>query len=141
MKTLFLPAALLLALPVLASNWPQTRGPNRDSISPDVAVPTSWSERENLKWKLDLPGPGASSPIVWGDRVFVTCFSGQREDGDVSALVRHVLCVDKATGKKLWQKDYPVTQKDDEWRGMIREHGYTSNTPVTDGKHVYVLWG
>jgi outer membrane protein assembly factor BamB len=141
MKTLLLPALLLLAVPALANNWPQTRGPNRDSISTDATVPTAWSEKENLKWKLDLPGPGASSPIVWGGKVFVTCFSGMKEDGDVSGLVRHILCVDKATGKKLWQKDYPATQKDDEWRGMIREHGYTSNTPVTDGAHVYVHWG
>ncbi|QIF05720.1 PQQ-binding-like beta-propeller repeat protein [Roseimicrobium sp. ORNL1] len=142
MKPLLFSAALLtLALPAPANNWPQTRGPNRDSVSTDAAVPTHWSEKENLKWQLDLPGAGASSPIVWENKVFVTCFSGQKENGDVSGLVRHILCVDKATGKKLWQRDYPTTQKDDDWSGMIREHGYTSNTPVTDGAHVYVHWG
>lgn len=126
---------------VSAADWPQFRGPNRDGVSTDTNVPLIWSATENLKWKLDLPGPGASSPIVTGGKVIVTCFSGHKDDGDVSGLVRHVICVDKATGKKLWQKDYPATHPDDPSRGMIMEHGYTSNTPATDGGHIFVHWG
>jgi len=142
MKLLLLLSALLASsLPLAASDWPQFRGPNRDGISTDANVPLKWSETENMKWKLDLPGPGASSPIVSGGKVIVTCFSGNTRDGDVSGLVRHVVCVDKATGKKLWQKDYPAPHPDDPASGMIMEHGYTSNTPATDGEHLYVHWG
>jgi outer membrane protein assembly factor BamB len=124
-----------------AGDWPQFRGPNRDGVSTETNVPLTWSATENMKWKLDLPGPGSSSPIVTSGKVIVTCFSGNKDDGDVSGLVRHVVCVDKATGKKLWQKDYPATHPDDPSRGMIMEHGYTSNTPATDGEHIYVHWG
>ena len=124
-----------------ASNWPQFRGPNGDAVSDDKAVPLKWSASENMKWKLDLPGAGASCPVVWGDRVFLTCFSGQNENGDTSGLVRSVVCVDKNAGKLLWKKDFPAPQPEDPWQGMIREHGYASNTPVTDGKAVYAQLG
>src|SRR5690242_8513740 len=89
-------ALLASSVCLSAADWPQFRGPNRDGISTDTNVPLRWSATENMKWKLDLPGPGASSPIVAGDKVIVTCFSGNKEDGDVSGLVRHVVCVDKA---------------------------------------------
>lgn len=139
---LLVPAALaVLSTLVMADDWPQFRGPNRDGISPDATVPLTWSATENLKWKLDLPGPGSSSPVVVGGKVIITCFSGHKENGDVSGLVRHVLCVDKATGSKLWQKDYPAPHPDDPWRGFIMEHGYTSSTPVADAERVFVHWG
>ena len=131
-------ASSLCAAP---SDWPQFRGPNRDGVSTDPKVPLTWSATENMKWKMELPGPGASCPIVSGDKVIVTCFSGHKSNGDVSGLVRHVICVDKATGKRLWQKDYPAAHPDDPSRGMIMEHGYTSNTPATDGEHIFVHWG
>ena len=134
-------ALLALAAALPAADWPQFRGPNRDGVSTDTSVPLKWGETENMKWKLDLPGPGASSPIVTGNMVIVTCFSGNKPDGDVSGLLRHVICVEKTTGKKLWQKDYPATHPDDPARGMIMEHGYTSNTPATDGERIYVHWG
>src|SRR4051794_30573689 len=76
------------SLPLSAADWPQFRGPNRDGISTDKNVPLTWSATENMKWKLDLPGPGSSSPIVTGGKVIVTCFSGNTPEGDVSALVR-----------------------------------------------------
>jgi outer membrane protein assembly factor BamB len=142
MKPHLLYFALFAATTCLsAGDWPQFRGPNRDGVSTDANVPLTWSATENMKWKLDLPGPGSSSPIVTGGKVIVTCFSGNKDDGDVSGLVRHVVCVDKATGKKLWQKDYPATHPDDPSRGMIMEHGYTSNTPAADGEHIFVHWG
>lgn len=136
-------AVLLLAsCPLLnGANWPQFRGPNGDATIADVAVPLKWSATENMKWKLDLPGAGSSCPVIWGDRVFVTCFSGQQENGDVSGLVRSVICVDKTSGKELWKKDYPAPQPEDAWQGMIREHGYASNTPVTDGRSLFVQLG
>ena len=66
----------------LASDWPRFRGPNGSGVSPDEApAPTTWSDTENLKWKVALPGPGSSSPIVVGQRVYVTCWDGYGVDG------------------------------------------------------------
>ncbi|MEZ0389408.1 MAG: PQQ-binding-like beta-propeller repeat protein [Verrucomicrobium sp.] len=144
MKASALPSLALvwcLSLLPAPANWPQFRGPNRDATSQETQVPAQWSNSQNLRWKLDLPGAGASSPVVWGDKVFVTSFSGQEESGDVSGLVRHITAVDRLTGSKLWQKDYPTPNAEDPWQGMIREHGYTSSTPVTDGKALYVHFG
>src|SRR5262245_36655396 len=56
--------------------WPRFRGPDGSGVSADPNVPAAWSVTRNLAWQLDLPGPGSSSPIVWDDRVFVTCYSG-----------------------------------------------------------------
>ncbi len=143
MKTSHALPALFCAIANIshAANWPQFRGPDGEAKSDDKNVPLKWSETENMKWKLDLPGAGSSSPIVWGNRIFVICFSGEKENGDVSSLIRSVVCVDSTNGKKLWQIDYPAPQPEDPWQGMMREHGYASNTPVTDGKAVYAQLG
>jgi len=65
-----------LGLHATASDWRQFRGPNGQGISSDKNVPLVWGETKNLKWKAPLPGPGSSSPIVCGDKIFVTCYSG-----------------------------------------------------------------
>src|SRR5262245_45530444 len=87
-----------LALTGLAANWPSFRGPKASGVSSEKGLPAKWSDKENLVWKLRLPGPGGSSPVVWGDKVFLTCYSGYGEDefdpGDQKNLRRHVLCVD-----------------------------------------------
>ncbi len=75
------------------ADWTRFRGPNGSGISDEkLPVPTTWSETENLKWKVPLPGAGVSCPIVVGDRIFVTCYSGyglnQEEPGDIKNLVR-----------------------------------------------------
>ena len=73
-------------------------------------LPVKWSETENLKWKVKLPGPGSSSPIVVGQRVFVTCWTGYAVDGDDEGdekdLRRHLICLDRETGKVLWDKQH-----------------------------------
>ena len=80
MRLLFLPSILAwgLVIPGHAAqkNWPQWRGPNGDGITHNESVPRNWGESKNLKWKLKLPGPGASSPIIWGNQLFLTCYSG-----------------------------------------------------------------
>ena len=77
---------------VFGDDWPQFRGPGGAGVSTDANVPVKWSDTENLLWKLELPGRGASSPIVLGDRVFVTCYSGYGvpgvENTDVKSLQR-----------------------------------------------------
>lgn len=129
------------------ADWTRFRGPNGSGVAEDnESTPTTWSETENLKWKVPLPGAGVSSPIVVGNRVFVTCYSGyglnQDEPGDVKDLVRHLVCVDRNTGKTLWQKSLPSSVPEDPYSGMgVPQHGYASHTPTSDGKNVYVFFG
>ncbi len=130
-----------------AADWPRFRGPNGSGISPDdKPVPVEWSATKNLKWKIALPGPGSSSPIVVGDRIFVTCWSGyategQQGTGDITALKRHLVCVDRATGKILWDRSVPAKQPEERYGGMFAQNGYASHTPVSDGKSVFAFFG
>ena len=134
----------LAALPSLAADWPQFRGPNGTGIAMDADVPTTWSESKNLQWRTALPGCGSSSPIVSGERVFVTCYSGYGDGGaggTLDKLQRHLVCLDRSAGKLLWDKAVPAEMPEDSYSGNLPEHGYASNTPVTDGQRVYVFFG
>ena len=102
MKKESIPCCLSLLLVVVAlslaqaGNWPSWRGPEGSGISPDKNLPLNWSTSENVRWRAELPGPCNSSPIVWGDRVFLT---QAKDDGNR----RMVMCFDRAHGKLLWQ--------------------------------------
>ena len=127
------------------ADWLRFRGPNGSGVSDDV-VPEKWSAKENLKWKIPLPGPGSSSPIVVGDRVFVTCYSGygldQGDPGDQEDLRRHILCIDRNDGKTVWSKTVKPVLPEDPFTGVgMPQHGYASHTPVSDGERVYVFFG
>lgn len=127
-----------------AEDWPRFRGPDGTGVSNETGLPTEWSKSQNLKWKRALPGEGSSSPIVVGDRLFVTCYSGYGgadESGSPNDLKRHLLCMHPDTGEIRWKKEIPATTAEDSWRGWLREHGYASHTPVSDGEHVYVFCG
>ena len=128
-----------------AADWMGFRGPGARGVSDETGLPLTWSETENLTWKTVLPGPGSSSPIVLGERVFVTCYSGYGLDpnkpGDPNELKRHLLCLSVTDGAVLWDAKVPVVPPEDRYRGFFREHGYASQTPVTDGKRVYVFFG
>ncbi|TWU54354.1 outer membrane biogenesis protein BamB [Rubripirellula tenax] len=131
-------ASLFVCLSIFVSNaddWPAFLGPDGAARSGD-SVPTTWTDTENLAWKVDLPGSGSSSPIIVGDRVIVTCYVSGNGDGK-----RQVLCFDKNTGKEEWSVDFPIDYREDGYQGYITEHGYASNTPVTDGQDVYVFLG
>ena len=85
-----------------ASDWPRFRGPNGSGISPDTEpTPVEWSPTSNLLWKVPLPGAGVSCPIVVGDRIFVTCYSGYGVErgnlGRPDDLKRHLVCIDRKT--------------------------------------------
>ena len=125
--------------------WPQFRGPSGSGIAAADAHPaTTWSATQNMKWKVALPGPGSSSPVIAGERVFITCYSGYG-DGSSGAgpekLQRHLVCLERNSGKVLWDKSVPAELPEDEYSGNLREHGYASNTPVTDGERVYAFFG
>jgi hypothetical protein len=107
-------------------------------------VPTTWSTTKNLQWKTALPGCGSSSPIVCGERVFVTSYSGYGDgsaDGSLDKLQRHLLCLERQTGKILWDKAVAAERPEDSYNGYLTEHGYASSTPVTDGERVYAFFG
>jgi outer membrane protein assembly factor BamB len=110
-------------------NWPQWRGPTNDGISKEKNPPTKWSATENIAWKLPMPGESGATPVVWGDRIFLT-------SADKGNLV--LLCV-STSGKEVWKKKVGTT-----WDG--RKNGNESNTtcgasPCTDGKHVFAFAG
>jgi outer membrane protein assembly factor BamB len=121
------------ALPAAAENWPGWRGPRGDGTGAEKNLPTSWSPRENVRWKVKLPGPGNSSPVVWGDRVFIT------QSLDRDGAERAVMCFDRKKGELLWKKSVPYPAKDKE-----PTHGtnpYCAATPVTDGERVVASHG
>ena len=129
-----------------ASDWLRFRGPNGTGVSADEApLPVEFGPEKNLAWQLDLPGRGSSCPLVVGDRVFVTCWSGygmNREDpGDQKDLKRHLVCIDRKSGEVIWDKTVDPYLPEDNYGGMFAEHGYASHTPVSDGERVYCYFG
>ncbi|MCY2966304.1 MAG: PQQ-binding-like beta-propeller repeat protein [Planctomycetota bacterium] len=103
-----------------------------------------WSATENIAWRADLPGPGSSSPITVGNRVFITCYSGYGVAdpiGDQKDLKRHLLCFNRATGDLLWKKQFDPKLPEHAYQGEGAYHGYAASTPVSDGERLYVFFG
>lgn len=135
--------ALLVSCLASAADWPRFRGSGGLGIG-ESAVPLEWSDSKNLLWKAALPGPGSSSPVVHGNDVFVTCYSGYGVPGDAGAsakLVRHLVCFDRSTGVEKWRRDVPAALPEDAYEGFLTEHGYASSTPVVDADAVYAFFG
>jgi outer membrane protein assembly factor BamB len=117
----------LCATSAPAGEWPGWRGPRGDGHSGETNVPTRWSATENVAWKVAVPGKGHSSPVVWGDRIYLTTALEKEQQ-------RVLLCLDRRTGKTLWERAVvksPLEQKHD-------LNSYASATPVTDGEHLWV---
>src|SRR5688572_8343547 len=85
-----------LGISVQGANWGQWRGPEFNGSSPEKNLPAKFSKTENVAWTLDLPGPSAATPAIWGDRVFVS-------SADMNAKALLAICADRKTGKILWQ--------------------------------------
>ena len=138
-------AVCLLANCVHAEDWPRFLGSKGDATTSGSTLPTKWSSTSNLKWRTALPGPGASSPIVVGDRIFLTCYSGYGDGskGSIGDLVRHLICVDRKSGKIEWTKPFknPPGTNEDPYKSYITQHGYATNTPISDGKSLFVYFG
>src|SRR5438876_10495350 len=97
-RSLFL-AAVLAAIAALAADWRQFRGPGGCGISTDAGVPTTWSATDNILWRTKLPGPGTSSPITVGKRIYLTCYSGyglKDGEGELNNLLRQVRSIGRA---------------------------------------------
>jgi outer membrane protein assembly factor BamB len=121
---------LLLATSLPAANWPAWRGPTGDGHSPEKNVPLTWSATENVRWKIALPEPGDSSPVVWGDKLFLTQ-SFEKEGG------RTVMCYDRRDGKLLWKSGTTWTKPEQRYN----QNPHCAASPVTDGERVIAFFG
>ena len=121
---------VLAAATAHGGDWPAFRGPRGDGISEETQAPLKWSSDENIRWKMPLPGPGNSSPIVCQGRVFVTCATDKGKQ-------RSLYCFDRVDGKPLWMQTV-------EFMGDEPTHGtnhYCASTPACDGERVVVWHG
>jgi outer membrane protein assembly factor BamB len=128
-----LTAFLVTSIPVqqlTAANWPEWRGPNQTGVSTESNLPVRFGTAENVRWHVHLPAPGNSSPIVWGNRVFVTQFVPAENR-------RTLICLDRSNGKVLWQSGIVYTEAEQ----TQENNPYCAGTPATDGKLVVVCFG
>jgi outer membrane protein assembly factor BamB len=149
------------------AHWPQWRGPYFNGMARGDA-PTTWSDTTNIKWSADIPGRGFSTPVIWGDRIFLTTATLTGKPAPVAATTApatpapqasaspqrrgpggesgpqpehkfEVFCLDRKTGKVLWQRTATVAIPHE---GYHRQYGsFASNSPATDGKYVYASFG
>lgn len=147
-RTFLLPAVSVLALLVPAAvtaDWAQFRGPHSAGVSDATGLPVTWSDEENLQWRAALPGPGASSPVLVGDKVYVTAYSGYGAEADApgeqEALGLHVLCFDLEDGDRVWQRGLEPRLPVEDYERFLPEHGYASSTPASDGDALYAFFG
>ena len=127
---LLLMTAAAATATVRAQDWPRFRGPTGQGVTSEKDLPLTWSPTEHVAWKVPVPGEGWSSPIVFGDRVYLTTAT----DGGQSA---RVVAIDAATGKQLWDTEVfrqETTRKEG-------RNSYATPTPVTDGKRVWAVFG
>lgn len=110
-----------------AQDWTRFRGPNGEGVSHAEHVPVDFSESD-YRWKIELPGEGHSSPVIWGDRVFL--LSGRPDNAD-----RVVMCIAADTGDVLWQHAF-----DSKTHRQHRRSSYASSSPAVDEDHVYFVW-
>lgn len=138
--------------------WPTWRGPQANGVASKGNPPVTWSESQNIRWKIDLPGQGTSSPIIWADKIFfLTSMDTGQAGASPAAPAQNnqpggpargrapttvhsfdLVCLDRATGALLWQK---TAAKAVPHEGHHQDHGFASYSPVTDGKHIWASFG
>jgi outer membrane protein assembly factor BamB len=134
-------------------HWPQWRGPLATGFAPHADPPLEWSETKNIRWKIELPGKGHSSPVVWGDRIFVTVavpygealqakYSGARGGHDEVPITHRqrfmVLAIDRRDGRVLWER---TVREELPHQGGHRTASLASGSPVTDGEFLFAYFG
>lgn len=151
-----------------AEDWPQWRGPRGNGVSSETGLPLTWSDEENVAWKVQLGGAGVSTPIVLGNRIFVTSqvgrgvlrdgnhptlggregIPGERSLGDVASeearegeAVFLVEAFRRDDGRRLWQHQIPAVSPTGELAPVHRKVNLANPSPVTDGEHVYAWFG
>src|SRR5436190_20964523 len=134
-STIVLPMCLLAAVlctapAVQADNWTRFRGPNGTGVATDRDIPVKFDEKSGILWKVPLPGVGHSSPVVWGNRLFLQTALGNAKE-------RQLLCLDAVTGKQLWARPLPGVAT----RTKIHKYSsYASSTPAVDKDRVYLVF-
>jgi len=141
--------------------WPQWRGPEGNGVAPQGDPPTEWTEEKNVRWKIEIPGEGHASPVVWGDKVYIltaietdqAADPGEGESGDdeVPSWGRRmgikkpskvyefvIMAIDRKSGKTAWKR---TACKELPHEGKHRDGSWASNSPVTDGERVYAFFG
>lgn len=118
----------LAATAAVAEDWPSWRGPQGDGHSHDSGFPLEWSATSHVKWKVALPGPGNSTPIVTGQRVFISCAAQEGRQ-------RGLLCLDRDSGSTLWQQNVEYAEPEPTHAANL----YCLSSPVTDG-HCVIVW-
>lgn len=140
-------------------SWPQWRGPESTGVAPEGSPPLHWSESKNLRWKVEIPGTGSATPVVWGERIFVlTAVDTGKRPPDAPSLdpqppadsrgmstaaptTLHeflVLCLDRMTGKTIWSRTAAEAVPHE---GHHTSHGFASGSPATDGKILIASFG
>ncbi len=153
----FAAVAAIAAQPVgFEKNWHHWRGPYATGVAVDANPPITWSETENVRWKIAIPGVGHATPIIWGDKIFIQTavegtkaasededgdnpfggFFGGRNDGPVYKF--DLLAISRSDGSVIWQKTLRAITPHE---GTHRDATYASNSPVTDGEFVYAYFG
>jgi outer membrane protein assembly factor BamB len=156
-----LPGVLaLVSIPTHAESgadyWPTWRGPNADGVAVQGNPPTTWSETENIKWKVSLQDASDCTPVVWGNKIFIQTAVAMEEGAEaakpeVPAIDRelftkqpkmpykfNVVCIDRTTGETLWEK---TVREEYPHEGFHPAGGLSNYSPVTDGKFVWVSFG
>ena len=137
---------VVLASPVWAGNWASWRGPNSNGVAQGTGYPTEWSESKNVAWKIELPGRGSSTPIVWGDQIFLTCgisekspatppATGDQQSGDNKLNGRNALLAYNLQGKELWRQFIGSERP-----GKHKKASGCNSSCVTDGTSVFAYF-
>jgi len=118
--------ASFLTASAFAADWPQFRGPDSSAVAPDAQIPA----QPKIDWTVPLPGRGLASPIVVGNKLFVTCASGPKQER------LHLFCLDATSGSKVWERQLQATG-----RTMCQpKNCVAASSPCSDGQHIFALW-
>ncbi|MEO8260039.1 MAG: PQQ-binding-like beta-propeller repeat protein [Acidobacteriota bacterium] len=143
-----LSSALLAADPLAERFWPQWRGPSASGVSRSADPPVEWSETKHVRWKTEIPGRGSSSPVVWGDRLFVLTAipmaapggtphdpRGQVQPRDVHRFM--LLAIDRRTGRVVWER---IAREERPHAPSMRDGTWASSSAITDGQRVFAYF-
>jgi outer membrane protein assembly factor BamB len=142
---MFLFVSALSTFSVAADEWPMWRGPLGTGVAPSADPPVQWSESKNVKWKIEIPGRGSSSPAIWGDRIFlltaipagVPANEAHKPRGGINPRITHqfkVLAINRADGKVVWER---TAREEVPHEASHQDNGtWASSSAVTDGQHV-----